>query len=75
MDMFGESMRDDIEYIDYIERVLKKTIEDLVESYFRTPPYISSKKYIYRALRRLQYAYNYTTIYKRSTKNLKEGIE
>ncbi len=52
------------EFINLIERVLGKSLEDLIEAYFRTPHYISSKKYIYRSLRRIQNALSYTHAYK-----------
>lgn len=52
------------EFINTIERVLDRTLEDLIEAYFRTPYYISSKKYIYRSLRRVQNALSYTRVYK-----------
>ena len=71
--MSGENMLEDVErvlildrdeYLDYIERMLKKTFEDLLEAYFRTPPHVSSKKYVYRALRRIQNALSYTHVYR-----------
>lgn len=42
------------EYIDTSIRLLKKILEDLFEADMRTPPHISSKIYIMRALRNLE---------------------
>ena len=62
-DMYGGSMPsnkdNDIDSEELLIKVLKRTIEDLIEAYFRTPHYISSKKYVERALRRIQYTYSY----------------
>ncbi len=44
---------------DLIIRVLQRTLNDLLEAYFRTPPHVSSKKYIERALRRIQNTYSF----------------
>lgn len=69
--MSGENMlkRDNTEldvkeFINFIERVLGKSLEDLIEAYFRTPQHISSKKYIYRSLRRIQNVLSYTRAHK-----------
>ncbi len=61
----------DISSEELLLKVLKRTIEDLVEAYFRTPYYMSSKKYIERALRRMQYTYSYLVAVKHN-KNLRE---
>jgi len=69
--MSGENMlkKSDVEldvkeFINLIERVLGKSLEDLIEAYFRTPQHISSKKYIHRSLRRIQNVLSYTRAYK-----------
>ncbi len=61
----------DIDSEELLIRVLKRTIEDLIEAYFRTPYFISSKKYVERALRRIQYTYSYLVAVKHN-KNLRE---
>ena len=66
------SSEDKLAEKELITRVLKRTMEDLLEAYFRTPPYISSKNYIERALRRIQYTYSYL-IQREYNKNLRES--
>ncbi len=61
----------DIDSGELLIRILKRTMEDLVEAYFRTPYYVSSKKYVERALRRIQHAYSYMISMKHN-KNLRE---
>ncbi len=63
--------KDELSENELIIRVLKRTMDDLLEAYFRTPPHISSKTYIERALRRVQYTYSYLT-HNEYNKNLRE---
>ncbi len=73
--MFGENTRSErylLEYVELVEKTLKKNLEDLIEAYLRTPPQVSSKIHIYRSLRRTQYLLSYThSLYEKMQQHFK----